>query len=328
MHLRVAVQCSVVALVITANATPPKPRYAVTPPKPRYAVTPVTPSVLATQLDERSVSFTADGRTVYFPVRIGDGYLQVICSSTLDHGHWTGPSVLPFSGGPAFDADPFITADGHTLYFASSRSVDGTPKTDLDIWIATREGNAWGPPHPLPGKVNTAASERGPVLAASGRLYFSATKDGRNQLFYADPTSDGFGPPIALSDNLNNDGDNVSLAINPAEDTLVFASVGRADETLAPGQAYPRGDLYISHKTGGEWSPVRHLAAPINSTAAELSPSFSKDGRWLYFMSERNFANDQRVFLTYDTLTKGLATSQNGRGNIYRVDVRALEAQP
>jgi Tol biopolymer transport system component len=297
-------------------------------PRPNYPVTSVAPSILSTGLDERSVSFTGDGRTAYFPVRIGDGYLQVLCTAVLRDGHWSEPSVLPFSGGPAFDADPFITADGRTLYFASSRSVDGKPKNDLDIWVAIRDGDHWSAPHPVAGKVNGPGNERSPVLAASGRLYFSATKDGRSQLFYAEPTSDGFGEPVSLGENINNDGDNVTLAINSTEDVLVFASLGRADDTLAPGQGYPRGDLYLSRKVNSEWSPVRHLPAPINSTATELSPAFSKDGKWLYFMSERSFASDQKVVLTYEVLSKGLATSFNGRGNIYRIDARALKVQP
>ena len=293
------------------------------PAAKHYAITPAA-TVLASPLDERSATFTADRRTVYFPVRIGDGYLQILCSSTLRNGRWSEPQVLPFSGGPAFDADPFITPDGHTLYFASNRSATAKPKPDLDIWVATFDGHIWSQPHPLPGKVNTAANERSPSLTASGRLYFSATKDGRNQIFYADRTPEGFSTPVLIPGAINNDGDNPSVAINPAEDTLVIASIGREDETLAPGESYPRGDLYLSHKTGNTWGPLRHLPAPINSTGADLSPSFSKDGKTLYFMSERNFASDQTVTLTYDTLTAGLSTPLNGRGNIYQIDTHAL----
>jgi len=293
----------------------------------RYRALPVAPEILFTPRDERSVSFTADERTAFFTVRLAaEGYLQVICTSTLREGHWSEPQVLPFSGGPAFDADPFVTADGKTLYFASSRSPEGGETPVLDLWVAERDGAGWKPPRPLAGKARGKGSARSPVLGRSGRLYFSSTRDGSNKLYYADPTAGGFGEAVPLGEGLNGAGEAVGLAVDPAEDTLVFAALGGADELLAPGQVYPRGDLYVSHKTSGVWSPARRLGEPINSAAAEGSPSFSSDGHWLYFMSERGFATRQDIVLTYDALERGLATSLNGRGNIYRIDARVLEA--
>jgi hypothetical protein len=292
-----------------------------------YQALPVAPEILFTPRDERGVSFTADGRTAYFPVRVSpDAYLQVICTSTLRDGHWSEPQVLPFSGGPALDADPFVTPDGKALYFASNRSLGGAEAPGLDIWVAERDGAGWKPPHPLASKLKGKGSARSPVLGRSGRLYFSSTRDGSNRLYYADPAAAGFGEAVALGDGVNGAGEAVALAVDPAEDTLVFTALGGADEILAPGQLYPRGDLYVSHKANGVWGPARHLGEPINSAAAEGSPSFSSDGRWLYFMSERGFGTKQDILLTYDALERGLATSLNGRGNVYRIDARALEA--
>jgi len=39
------------------------------------------------------------------------------------------------------------------------------------------------------------------------------------------------------------------------------------------------------------WSAPRALPAPVNSAADELFPSFSPDGRYLFFGSDRASAN-------------------------------------
>jgi hypothetical protein len=293
---------------------------------PGAAPTPAGPTFLFSPNDERSVSFTADGNAAYFTLRVGDGYWQGICVATKVNGRWSTPQVAPFSGGPAIDADPFVVGDGKTLYFASNRTPDGGVKQDLDIWVVSRGRDGWGAPHPLSGKINGPSSERSPVLAASGRLYFSANKDGRNQIFYAEPNPGGFGEPISVGDGVNGDGDNPTVAVSPAEDLIVFASLGRDDETLAPGQIYPRGDLYWSRRGKNGWSEARRLAPPINSPAAELSPAFSKDGKSLYFTSERGFATDQKIVLTAEARERGRASPTNGRGNIYRIDAHAIGA--
>jgi Tol biopolymer transport system component len=281
-------------------------------------------SIVFTALDERSASFTADGRTVYFALRVADGYMQVLCTSTLRGSRWSEPVVLPFSG-QHFDADPFITPDGNTLYFSTNRQVGGGAKADLDIWVARRRSGRWGEPRPVAGGVNSSFNERSPVLGRSGKLYFSSTRTGAGDLFYAVPVGDGWGEPVPLGDGVNSPAPELHLALSPDERTLVFAAVGRDDELLAPGEPYLRGDLYVSHLRGGVWSRAVHLGPEINTQAAELNPFISADGRTLYFMSERGFATDQSVRLDVDTLTRGLHSILNGRGNIYRVSSRILE---
>lgn len=296
---------------------------------------PVTPRpaapVLFTPLDERSASFTRDGRTVYFAVRVGDGTMQTLCVSTRTGHAWSEPAVLPFSGQDVYDTDPFVTPDGHTLYFASSRPTDGKPptfgksKSDLDIWVVARTAKGWGTPHPV-DSVNSPASDRSPILAPSGKLYFSSTRSGAGDLYVAPPRGPGFGEPVALGDGVNSPASEAMLAVSPDEKTLVFAALGRPDETLAPGLQYPRGDLFVSHWTGTRWGPSRKLGPGIDTNATELSPMFSPDGRTLYFMSERGFATNQDITLDYETLSRGLKSVLNGRGNIYAVDARVLDA--
>jgi len=279
---------------------------------------------LFTPLDERGVTFTRDGNAAYFAIRVGEGAMQVLCVSERHDGKWSEPKILPFSGRHV-DADPFITPDGGTLYFASNRTQDDDEKQDLDIWVVLKKGGGWGEPHPVSGNVNSPSSnERSPVLTQSRRLYFVSTRKGAGDIFYAERGQDGtFGEPVPLGPEVNSSSPEIQVAISPDEQTLVFAAF-RPDEVLAPGLPYSRGDLYVSHLENGSWTQARRLGGEINTVAAEQSPSFSADGKYLYFMSERGFAMNQDILLTYDTLERGLHSALNNRGNVYRIPATAL----
>jgi Tol biopolymer transport system component len=172
--------------------------------------------------------------------------------------------------------------------------------------------------------VNSSASDRSPIVAPSGTLYFTSNR-GADNLYMARRKGGGFDAPVSLGPNVNGAPYEPMLAVSPDEKTLVFSAMARQDETLAPGRPYPRGDLYVSHWTGTGWGPSVKLGPAINTNASEFSPMFSPNGRTLYFMSERGFATDQDITLDHATLTSGLESNLNGRGNIYAIDVRALD---
>jgi Tol biopolymer transport system component len=279
---------------------------------------------LFTAMDERAAAFSPDGRTVVFALRIAD-YRQVLAVSERRHGRWSDPEVAPFSG-LAFDGTPAFSPDSRTLYFASDRNAAGGTKSDFDIWTVRREGDRWSVPRPVRGKVNSPANETGPAVARSGRLYFSSSRSGGGDIYVAEPGPYGFAEPHLLGGTaINSDYPEGGPALNRDETIMVFASAGRPDQPLAPGNPYTRSDLYISHRTGDRWSPAKRLGAAVNTQAVEASPSFSADDRWLYFVSEHGFATDQQVLLTPRTLHRGLATARNGLGNVYVISASAIE---
>ncbi len=47
-------------------------------------------------------------------------------------------------------------------------------------------------------------------------------------------------------------------------------------------------DIYFSYKTAGGWSAPKNLGAPVNTPYWESQPSFSSDGRTLYYVSNRS----------------------------------------
>ena len=56
-------------------------------------------------------------------------------------------------------------------------------------------------------------------------------------------------------------------------------------------------------------------------------PGFRRDGKWLYFTSEKGFLDEKREQpYTYQLLTDELKTAGNGLGNLYRVPLEPVLA--
>ena len=284
--------------------------------------------VISTRDYEQNSSFTADGRTIYFTKRtLWPAYASVLCEAHLMNGRWSEPTVLPFSG-REYDSDPFVTADGSRLYFASRRPVEGREHRDRDIWYVDRSASGWGTPQRVPAPVNSDADEAYPVIVKDGSLYFtSSPRDSTAQqvdTYRAQLMGDHFAPPVELPGDSDRVYGRLQAYVSPDEKFMVFVS-WHDDDTKTEAGIYSPGDLYVSERVNGIWQRGRHLPAPINSAAAERAPMVSADGRTLYFTSERGFAtaHPQRA-ATYGELEMHLHESRNGLGDIYQVPIELL----
>ena len=81
-------------------------------------------------------------------------------------------------------------------------------------------------------------------------------------------------PPI---NSLSNEG---AQALSSDGNWMFFTACGRAD---SKGSC----DIYFSRRTGTGWSKPVNVGAPVNTPYWESQPSFSSDGRTLYFVSSR-----------------------------------------
>jgi len=89
-------------------------------------------------------------------------------------GDWTAPKKLNNNiNSKAFESDAFITPDGLTIYFSTSKySEDNT----LDIYYATRQpGGDWGEAKSVGTVINTKFDDDSPYLSKDGKtMYFSS----------------------------------------------------------------------------------------------------------------------------------------------------------
>ena len=268
--------------------------------------------VVSTGEYESHPAFTPDGRTLYFVRSTPEFTDWTIYVAERSDGAWSAPRVASFSGRHR-DADPFVTADGRQLYFISDRPVAGRPKDDMDIWVMdqTQSGD-WGEPRNLGTPVNTMASEWFPTLTTEGTLYFGSGRpggEGSTDLYRAVRKDGTFAEPVNLGSNVNSAADEYEGCIAPDESFLVFMAAGRP-------AGFGGGDLYISHRKDGEWTPARNLGSKINGPGLEISPSLSPDGRFFLFSSAREAADS----VTGERPNR----TQNGLGDIYQMELAAL----
>lgn len=212
--------------------------------------------------------FTPDGRTAYFgrteqwnPVD-----QSVIYETRRTHRGWSTPVVASFSGAGLHDLDPFVTADGKALYFASARSGD----TDLYVVRRNSEGN-WGEPAELTS-VTTGHGELYPSIASDGSIYFASDRPGGQggwDIHRANPREDGtFGPAENLGPRVNSGQWDFNPALVPGG--MVFVSLDRQG-----GQGI--GDLWFTaKKPGGDWTTPRNLGTTVNTSGDEFHPSFDR----------------------------------------------------
>lgn len=106
-------------------------------------------------------------------------------------------------------------------------------------------------------------------------------------MLVAKKLGDGWSAPAIAGDSNVTGSEELSAFVDPDQRFMIATVIGRDDVLHSAEGVYPRADLYARTRVGDGWSPLRHLDAPINSAADDLSPFVSPDGKYLYSSSER-----------------------------------------
>ena len=281
------------------------------------------PNLISTQYVERDAAFSPDGNSFFysFYTRIRSSILYV----ELVNGSWTKPEIAPFSG-LYNDIEPFFTADGKRLYFASNRPLEGVgdPK-DYDIWYVDKTPTGWGLPVNIGAPVNTDKDEFYPTLTKDGTLYLTASYDstlGGEDLFFSRLIDGKYSQPQNLGANVNTAEGEYNAFVSPDGDYIIFTSEGW-------GEGIGSGDLWISfrdHKN--EWQKPVNMGEAVNSPSFEYCPSLTPDGKFLFFTSMRS--NQDHLTpgkkITYQTIIETLSQPGNGNGDIYWIDSKIIDS--
>lgn len=137
-------------------------------------------------------------------------------------------------------------------------------------------------PKPLSSVLQTTPSQYFPVLTADEQtLVFTALKpEGDEDLMTATFNGETWSPPVSLATSINTPENEGTPTLSADGRTLVFtACQGR--------KGFGSCDLYVSHKTGSDWSNPENLGSTVNTRFYESQPALSADGRRLYFVSDR-----------------------------------------
>ena len=196
---------------------------------------------LNTSGNEGAQTITADGRHMYFTAcNRPDGF----GSCDIYYARKTGQQwSVPRNAGQAinsssWDSQPSVSADGSTLYFASSR--EGSLGT-MDIWKARKkEDGEWGSPENLGETINTSGNELSPFIHHDNEsLYFASDGHpgmGGLDIFVSqrDPHSGDWSEPVNLGYPINTHRDEFAFIVGASGQQAWFASdmeggYGRSD---------------------------------------------------------------------------------------------------
>ena len=122
--------------------------------------------------------------------------------------------------------------------------------------------------------INTAADEFRPVVSPDfSELFFNRTESGKNLALRSQAAHNSWEKPELLP-----------LKI---QDNFIFSGMSSDGNSLILETASGRGDLYFSEKENGTWqSPVSFIGNSPKSK--ESSASFSPDGKYIFFISDRS----------------------------------------
>ena len=201
---------------------------------------------------------------------------------------WTPPESPSFAG-DGVEADPYFTPDGASLYFISTRSLDGVARADLDIWRVDRgPDNAWGAPVHLPAPVNSAGAEWFPHPSADGWLYFGSSRPGgrgANDIWRARADAQGAWTVENLGPAVNTSGQEYEPLPSPDGTRLVVM----AD-----------GGLYETRRTADGWSPRVKLGPEVNADGSEIGAVFSPSGRSLLYSRDTRDPDSGEFFVWHE----------------------------
>lgn len=193
-------------------------------------------------------SFTGDEQQLYFSLtRIpeelkkvkGQPYTvnpEIFSSTLLTDGSWSEPQPFRYNKISEWSVgDPFISKDGHTLYFIANMP-GGKGGTDLYVCTKNADGS-WGDAVNLKD-LNTEGNERSPFVAANGDLYFSSDGligMGGLDIYHAKKTATGFSVPR-----------NMGYPFNSSRDDFAFYLLDEKNGYLSSnrGEGLGNDDIY------------------------------------------------------------------------------------
>ena len=275
-----------------------------------------------------------DGLSLYFSVLEGPTQNSPqdiwVAKRTSESDNWGTPQRLgPEINTPATEGNPFVTVDGHWMYFNSNRKTpdaNGVLPFGLnDIYLAHRQNKrqdfgpgGWQDAVNVGPGVNTSFGEAGPFvledeMTGVTTMYFTSNRLvlGGNDIYASALQPDGtFGPAQLVFEvsSLYND-QHPSISRDGLEMYFMSdrpGSTPNPDSGVSGPPGQPSLDIWVSTRasTSDPWGKPENLdvlnqalgGPAINSPFHDGAPSLSFDGGTLYFYSALRQGNQSPFF--------------------------------
>src|SRR6266550_488573 len=215
------------------------------------------------------------------------GRISLASLQAADAGGGFSPWSPPVNLGPVvnsdgLDQDPTLSPDALSLYFTSDRPGG------YGIWVSHRDCRdcPWQTPVKLQLVPDDFEGGLGPTQAVGAPAF---SRDGHLLFFSHCVDCDASHFP-GISD--------VAPTLRADGREMVFQS-------NRPGGVGTRADLWMSMRRSAlePWSVPENMGTPVNTSAAELQPSLSFDGRTLMFASDRAGSRGNDIWMSTRTST-------------------------
>lgn len=233
--------------------------------------------------DHSTPTISPDGREVVWSQRLnGSGHRRIFSSRFL-LGAWSPPQVAAFADEEDGDC-PVLAPDGSTLVFNSSRPLpDGSDTRRERLWFVTRVDTGWSDPRPVSDSVNGSHLHWQSSLDAEGNLFFGSEREGtlgRDDIFVAPRTADGWGTPERLPPPINTPSHESMPFVGADGSFLLFV---RSDHSGTVPR-YATGLLASFRNPDGGWTEPQRVPLGGVSHADASCPFVTRDGRYLLFL--------------------------------------------
>ena len=260
--------------------------------------------------DHGAPAFTRDGREVYWSV-VFDDDTSVILGMSRKDGAWCRIEALPFSQARYRDVSPSLSADGKQLFFTSCRPATPDGKTGAyNMWLVERREEGWSEPRLLAPEIASGKDGR-PFFPVEGVLYFGSWRAGSvkgSNIFHTQQVNGRFAAPVRLEAPFNTD-NAMPTWVSADESCLIF-------ESFRPG-GLGGSDFWMAfRRTDGSWGEALNLAEGINSEGNDWFGGFSPDGKFFFFVSDRDGNND--VYWIDAKVTRDLIATGGKRAGAHR----------
>ncbi|TGM53660.1 OmpA family protein [Leptospira adleri] len=179
-----------------------------------------------------------------------------------------------------------LTDDGNILYFYSKRENSNY----TDLYRSSRDGESWPQGEEL-SVLNSNYDDQSPfIMNKEEGILFSSNRDGAiefqlsngkigvsRDLFFSKRSGSSWARPIALPGFVNTD----EIEENP------FLFNNKLYFTRYPFGQVAEADIFVSLYKNKIWEKASNLPEPINSPYSEIAATISKDGKSIYFSSNR-----------------------------------------
>jgi len=225
--------------------------------------------------------FSPDGNEVFWTHR----FRGPILTMRQEDGIWTAPAPVPFSSEEG-DGEPIFTPDGQRLYFLSLRPLElGGPSGKENIWLVERTPEGWSAPRPVSSAVNAFDHHWLFSVSNDETLYFSSVRDGgfgERDIYRSRFVEGSHQEPENLGAAINSEGGEHTPFIAPDESYIIFTSMG----PVAGGGEFR---FLVSYsRPDGTWTTPEALSGEILDVEFSLCPSITPDGKFMFFIGERD----------------------------------------